>query len=89
MTDTIFRKLEDPTYCPSGYSLDLYCDHENPDHDFHEFPHGYLGETGPECRRQAKTARWTLHRDNTATCPKCSSILDKAAIFKMMGFKEK
>ena len=60
-----------------GYSLDLYCRFEGkwPDmrHEFDEFPHQYCGETFGECARMARSAGWVIHRDQTATCPKCAT----------------
>lgn len=66
-----FRKLADPTPCPSAYSLDCYCDHENDEHTFGEFPHGFVGQNERECRRDARAAGWRFHTDGTATCRKC------------------
>lgn len=74
MGEAVFRKRDRPEYCPGCYSLHLYCDHENPAHRSGEFPHEYGQEceTGAQARREAREAGWVLHRDNTATCPKCS-----------------
>lgn len=70
-----FRKSPFSEYCPGAYSLDLYCDHINPDHSYNEFPHGIVGHNARDCRRQAKAAGWVIHRDMTATCPKCIARL--------------
>lgn len=72
---TEFRKLQHPNGCPGCYTLDLYCDHTNPAHCWDEFPHQFLAETGGNCRKQAKARGWKLHRDDTATCPKCMKRL--------------
>jgi hypothetical protein len=66
-----FRLLADPNPCPGGYSLDCYCDHDNDEHKFNEFPHNFYGSNERECRRQAKAAGWRFHHGGTATCPKC------------------
>ena len=54
------------------YALDLYCDKENKDHEYGEFPHQYCHEYGNVCRKAAKKAGWVFHRDGTQSCPKCS-----------------
>jgi len=35
------------------YTLDLYCDAENPDHQYGEFPHQFFHERGSVCRSRA------------------------------------
>jgi len=69
------KKLDDPTICPSCYSLDLYCDHEFDEHKFNEFPHCFLGETYGQCSSAARRQGWLVHRNGTATCPKCCKAL--------------
>ena len=59
----------------SGYTLDLYCDHENDDHEYGEFPHTFFNESRTWCWKEARKTGWILHRDWTATCPKCSKKL--------------
>jgi len=54
------------------YSLHLYCDMKNDDHDYFEFPHEYDHELGSVCRKEAKNDGWILKKDGTAICPKCS-----------------
>jgi hypothetical protein len=72
-----FRKVETPEYCPGSYDLALYCDHENPEHEFREFPHTFTDgyETGSQARKAARRAGWVIHKDRTATCPKCARRL--------------
>lgn len=72
MRDTEFRKIPDPIPLAGCYTLDLYCDHDNPEHSWGEFPHTYLDEQGSRCRQMAREAGWTFHRDGTTTCPKCN-----------------
>lgn len=74
-----FRKVATPEWCPGSYDLHLYCDHENPDHSFQEFPHVYGEgfETGGQARAEARRDGWKLHSDGTATCPKCMATLRK------------
>ena len=72
------RKLENPLVLAGAYCLNLYCDHENDQHGFREFPHEFTSETGGECRREARARGWKIHRDGTATCPKCTKALSPA-----------
>lgn len=66
------KKRDKPEHYASGYSMHLYCDHENSRHAFQEFPHEYDGETFAECAKAAKAAGWKIHRKTrTATCPRC------------------
>ena len=55
-----------------GYTLDLYCDRENPAHEYKEFPHQFTYETGATCRRVARKKGWILRRNGQAICPKCA-----------------
>ena len=55
------------------YSLDLYCDQDNPAHAYKEFPKTYTSELGTKARSTAKKDGWIFHRDSTMTCPKCNS----------------
>lgn len=66
------RKLDDPNFVAGAYTLHLYCDHENSAHEYNEFPHIITGEFGSKCRSLARSCGWKLHRDGTATCPKCA-----------------
>lgn len=67
------KKLDRPEHYAGGYSLHLYCDHENGSHRFREFPHEYDGETFSECARAAKKDGWKINRnERTATCPRCA-----------------
>lgn len=61
-------------YLAGCYSLDLYCKWNNPAHAYAEFPHNFNAELGSTCRKLAKRAGWIIHRDNTATCPKCAKL---------------
>jgi hypothetical protein len=69
-----------PIYCPGAYDLHLYCKYENPAHRFDEFPHEYSGDfqTYGEAAKAARSVGWILHRDGTATCPKCAAALKDA-----------
>lgn len=75
------RKRDDPLQYASGYSLDLYCDHEYTEgecqrHAFNEFPHQYNGETFSQCAKAARSQGWKINvRDRTATCPACMKVL--------------
>lgn len=56
------------------YTLDLYCDAENPEHKYGEFPHQFFDEHGRTCRARARRAGWRLARTSGEQdlCPKCS-----------------
>lgn len=62
------------------YSIHLYCDNaENlhgtgdDEHDFHEFPHEFTGETRGECMKEARRRGWLINLSaDKALCPKCS-----------------
>lgn len=66
-----FRKLLEPNGCPECYELHAYCDHENDEHDFEEFPHIFTGRNQREVKAQARKNGWRFHHNGTATCPKC------------------
>lgn len=69
-----------------GYSLHLYCDQTLPIcyvggshqpvpdgyHEYGEFPHEFVGQTGAECKKMARDKGWTFHRDGKHSCPRCS-----------------
>ena len=65
-------KMSEPNQYAACYTLDLYCDHYNKAHNFDEFPHQYYLETFGECATEARRDGWMIHRNRTATCPKCS-----------------
>jgi len=56
----------------SCYCMDLYCDHENDQHRWKEFPQTYTGVSRSQCVREARTEGWVFHRDGKVTCPKCN-----------------
>ena len=64
--------LPHPNAYASGYLLHLYCKWLNAAHVYDEFPHEYTGEYGPDVFREARQQGWIIHRDRTATCPKCA-----------------
>lgn len=67
------ERVEQPTQYSSGYTLDLYCDHDNPAHGWTEFPHQYTGESFGPLAKAARRRGWIVRtKDRTATCPKCS-----------------
>lgn len=64
------------------YSLHLYCDYPNANkggiyatgnqHQYNEFPHELTGETGPQCRQEARRMGWLLGgHGGKDFCPKC------------------
>ena len=59
----------------SGYTLELYCDLLNSNHEWREFPHEYASDEKnckAACFRQARKDGWKITRDRQAICPKCS-----------------
>lgn len=71
----MIKPLDSPLRMASGYTLDLYCKYKNPAHKWDEFPHQYFDEHGPNTHRSARKAGWLIHKDRTATCPKCAKEL--------------
>jgi hypothetical protein len=70
------KLLANPIFWAGAYSLHLYCKYENAQHGFDEFPHEiYDCQTYGEAASKARSLGWILHRDNTATCPKCALAL--------------
>ena len=70
--ETVKELWDEPLPYASGYTLDLYCDHSNPDHRWNSFPHTFHGETFWQCAQEARAKGWVIHRDRTATCPICN-----------------
>lgn len=66
------KKIADPIPYAACFTLDLYCDSEGVDHKWQEFPHQFTGHDKTETFRRARDKGWILHRDRTATCPKCA-----------------
>lgn len=67
------RKLSEPMQYADGFTLNLYCDHDNEAHAHREFPDEYYGDTFADCARQARKEGWIIRTaTRTATCPKCS-----------------
>ncbi len=54
------------------YSLNLYCDRKNEEHEYKEFPHTYTDELGSRCRKSARQDGWLLKRNGDCICPKCA-----------------
>ena len=77
MTDKVKPTLRDePEVCPGTYDLDLYCKYDNPDHGAYEFPWIIVDyPTYGQAKRHAQQQGWVIHRDMTATCPKCARAL--------------
>lgn len=71
------KKLKNPEHWPSGYSVHLYCDHENEEHRFQEFPHEITEyETLRASLAAARKSGWKIDlKERTATCPKCVRTL--------------
>lgn len=71
------KPLDNPNYLASGYTLHLYCKWLNEDHRWDEFPHEYFDQHGPTTYSNARKAGWIIHKDRTATCPKCAKELKR------------
>lgn len=70
------KLVASPEVCPGSYSLHLYCKYQNDEHAYGEFPHEPPNcQTYGEAARVARLWGWKLHRDGTATCPKCVAAL--------------
>lgn len=61
----------EPTEYASGYTVDLYCRNWGRSHEYDDHKETFFGHTFGECAKQARAAGWVIHRDRTATCPKC------------------
>lgn len=55
-----------------AYTLELYCDNRETEHDWAKFPYEYVGERGTDCRRRARRDGWLFKRNGKVFCPKCS-----------------
>lgn len=73
------RLSPSPNPCPGCYTLDCYCKYNADHHPWSLLHPGYLdqymGTTYADCARQARKHGWTLHKDGTATCPRCNKEL--------------
>jgi hypothetical protein len=55
------------------YSMHLYCQNVNSvNHSYNEFPVELIGKSKQDCKKQGRKLGWIFHRNNYATCPKCS-----------------
>jgi hypothetical protein len=68
-----------PMPCPGGYTLDAYCKYRATHHkwtpQYPSYGESAYGQTYGECSSDLRKAGWILHRDGTATCPKCAAAL--------------
>lgn len=64
-------KKRNPLPYAGAYELHLYCDRSNDAHGYDEFPHQFGGSDLAVCLRTARARGWIVHRDRTATCPRC------------------
>ena len=56
------------------YTMDLYCDHDNKEHEYREFPHQFTGPDRASCAVQAKMKGWRFNKNKTRTCPRCNHL---------------
>lgn len=64
-----------PKKIDSGYNADFYCKYNNRAHTDGEFPAHFEGESWGDTISKARKLGWVVHRDHTATCPKCVAAL--------------
>lgn len=64
-----------PKKIDAAYKADFYCKYENRAHVEDEFPVHVEGESWGDAIRQVRAQGWIVHRDHTATCPKCVAAL--------------
>ena len=64
-----------PKKIDSAYKADFYCKYNNRAHVEGEFPLHLEGESWGDTIRKARDLGWVVHRDHTATCPKCVAAL--------------
>lgn len=70
------KKQSHPNTCPGSYEFHAYCAWENPEHAYDEFPHvPEATQTRGEAMSDLRRRGWVLHRDGTATCPKCVPLV--------------
>jgi hypothetical protein len=68
-----------------AYDLYLYCDKENDNHTFNEFPHIFNEESYELSVSLARKRGWIVNRDKDyAVCPKCSGK-NKGSNIKLRG----
>ena len=72
----------DPLPCSSGYTIDAYCQYENPEHEWHkDMPAGaatFFGESKMAALAEARRGGWFIGKDWMATCPLCKKALKAA-----------
>lgn len=67
---------DDPLPVVEGWAMDLYCRYTvGVGHDIDTHGVSIGGNDRADARRQAKNMGWVLHRDGTATCPRCAKAL--------------
>lgn len=67
---------EDPLPVVEGWAMDLYCRYTvDVEHDMDTHGVSIGGADRADARRQAKAMGWVLHRDGTASCPRCAKAL--------------
>lgn len=74
-----------PLQYAAGYSLDLYCRLGNPSGGRVGHEDTFFGRTFGECAKQARATGWVIHRDRTATCPKCKRTKTGVTVRQIEG----
>lgn len=64
-----------PRKIDSAYKADFFCKYQNRAHVEGEFPVHLEGESWGDTISKARKLGWVVHRDHTATCPKCVAAL--------------
>jgi hypothetical protein len=74
--NTYFVEVTMPSY--GCYTLDLYCDRDNADHEYGEFPNRYTGHSQRKCISYAKRDGWRFDPSGTVICPQCAKAQNNA-----------
>lgn len=64
-----------PKKIDAAYKADFFCKYQNRAHEEGEFPVHLEGESWGDTISKARKLGWVVHRDHTATCPKCVAAL--------------
>lgn len=72
------EKKKDPLPCSSGYSIDAYCQYNNPKHKYEEDKATFFGSSERDARADARAHGWIITKDWMSTCPLCAKMLKNA-----------
>lgn len=69
------KQLKSPKKIDAGFTADFFCKYHNHEHEADEFPYTVEAMSWGEAINKARTVGWIVHRDHTATCPKCAAAM--------------